>query len=333
MITHQNLVFVATVWRDWCSITPEDVVMGIAPLFHITGIVSNFALPLLSSAPVILSYRFDPAEALELTEHHRATFTVAAVTAFTAMMNSERFHEHDLSSLRVVQSGGAPVAPAIANRWEELTDTYLHPAYGMTETTAPTHLGPIGSRAPVDPATGALAIGVPVYQTTSEVRGDDGRPLPPRQIGEIVSRGPQVALGYWENPAETEVTFTEGWVHSGDVGFVDEDGWFYIVDRNKDVIISSGYKVWPREVEDLLVLHPAVREAAVVGVPDSYRGEAVMAYASLRAGQAVSEAELLDFCRQRIAAYKRPREVSIMDELPKTVSGKILRRELRDARP
>jgi long-chain acyl-CoA synthetase len=329
MITHGNLVFASTAWRDWCSITPDDVNMGIAPMFHITGMVACVGMTLLTGAPLVLSYRFDAAETLASMERHRVTFTVAAVTAFTALMNCEGFEDADLSSLRVVMSGGAPVAPAIADRWEKLTGTYLHPAYGMTETTAPTHLGPIGERAPVDPVSGALSVGKPIYRTTCEIHDDDGNPLGPREIGQLVSGGPQVVPGYWEKPEETARTFPDGRVRSGDMGFVDEDGWFYIVDRSKDLIIASGYKVWPREVEDVLVEHPAVREAAVVGVPDDYRGEDVKAFVSLRAGAQADPEEIIEFCRARMAAYKYPRAVEILDELPKTLSGKILRRELR----
>jgi long-chain acyl-CoA synthetase len=329
MVSHANLVFSATIWRDWCSITPADVSMGIAPLFHITGLVACVALPLLSSAPVVLGYRFDPAQTLALMEHHGVSFTVAAITAFTALMNVEGFDEADLSRLRVVQSGGAPVAPAIVDRWERLTGTYIHNAYGMTETTAPTHFVPIGSRAPVDPTSGSLSVGIPVHGTQCEIQDDRGRPLPPGEIGQLVTGGPQVVPGYWETPEETVAAFPDGRIRTGDVGFVDDNGWFYIVDRSKDLIVASGYKVWPREVEDVLMQHAAIREAAVIGVADDYRGETVKAFVSLRAGGRVDEAELITYCRERLAAYKRPHSIEIMDELPKTVSGKILRRELR----
>jgi long-chain acyl-CoA synthetase len=159
---------------------------------------------------------------------------------------------------------------------------------------------------------------------------DRGNDVAPGELGEIVTEGPQVVPGYWNKPEETEHAIPAGRLHTGDVGFMDEDGWFYLVDRKKDQINAAGYKVWPREVEDVLYAHPAVREAAVVGVPDAYRGETVKAFVSLRRGATADADELIAFCRERMAAYKYPRQVEFVDKLPKTASGKILRRELRD---
>jgi long-chain acyl-CoA synthetase len=184
-------------------------------------------------------------------------------------------------------------------------------------------------RAPVDSRSGALSVGVPIPSTAARVLDDEGRDLPPGEIGEIAIGGPQVVAGYWRNPEETAHAFRDGTLLTGDVGFMDADGWFYIVDRKKDLINASGYKVWPREVEDVLYEHPAVLEAAVVGVPDRYRGETVKAFVSLRPGQTVAERELISFCRSRLAAYKYPREIELVPELPKTATGKILRRALR----
>jgi long-chain acyl-CoA synthetase len=174
-------------------------------------------------------------------------------------------------------------------------------------------------------------VGVPVCNTSVAVVDDDGRPLAPGEIGEFVTTGPQVVPGYWQKPDETAHALGGGSLRTGDVGFMDEDGWFYVVDRKKDMIIAAGYKVWPREVEDVLYQHPAVREAGVVGVPDEYRGETVKAFVSLRPGASATEQELIAFCKERMAAYKYPRSVELVDELPKTVTGKILRRNLRDA--
>jgi long-chain acyl-CoA synthetase len=182
----------------------------------------------------------------------------------------------------------------------------------------------------VDPDSGALSVGVPIFNTVVRVIGEDGSDLPPGEVGEFVTVGPQVVSGYWEQPEETEHALPGGALHTGDVGFMDADGWFYVVDRKKDQINVSGYKVWPREVEDVLYGHSAVKEAAVVGVADEYRGETVKAFVSLKPGQSATEEELIAFCKERMAAYKYPRFVEFVDELPKTASGKILRRELRD---
>lgn len=181
----------------------------------------------------------------------------------------------------------------------------------------------------MDDASGALSVGVLVYNTVVRIVGDDGNDLPPGEIGELVTAGPQVVAGYWDKPEETAAALPGGSLHTGDVGHMDQAGWFYIIDRKKDQINVSGYKVWPREVEDMLYEHDAVREAAVVGVPDEYRGETVKADVSLRPGRSVTAEELIAFCKERMAAYKCPRQVEFLDEIPKTVTGKLLRRELR----
>jgi long-chain acyl-CoA synthetase len=181
----------------------------------------------------------------------------------------------------------------------------------------------------VDAASGALSVGVPCYGVRAWVCDEADRVLPPGEAGEIVLAGPMVVPGYWGKPAETAEAMRGGGFHTGDVGFMDAEGWFYLVDRKKDMINAAGYKVWPREVEDVVYGHPAVREAAVVGIADDYRGETVKLVVSLKPGQSVSEAELIAFCRPRMAAYKCPRVVAIIAELPKTPTGKILRRELR----
>jgi long-chain acyl-CoA synthetase len=330
MNTHGNVVFNATAYRDWMSLTQDDVVLAGAPLFHITGLIGHVAVAMLVPMPMVLGYRFEPATINRLAERHRCTFTVMAITAFTAMANDPTIKECDLSSLTKVYSGGAPIAPSIVERFEREAGPYIHNIYGLTETTSPSHGVPFGRRAPVDEASGALSVGVPIFNTVVRIVGDDGNELPPGEVGEIVTSGPEVVPGYWNRPETTEKTMPGGELHTGDVGFMDPDGWFYLVDRKKDMIVASGYKVWPREVEDTLLRHPAVREAAVIGVPDEYRGETVWAYVSLRPGAEATPEELVAFCREQMAAYKYPRRIEVMAELPKTPTGKLLRRELRE---
>jgi long-chain acyl-CoA synthetase len=330
MNTHGNVAFNATVYRDWIGLTPGDVVLAGAPLFHITGLIGHIAVAMLVPMPLVLGYRFEPATIGALAERHRCTFTTMAITAFTALLNDPAISECDLSSLTKVYSGGAPIAPSIVERFEREVGPYIHNIYGLTETTSPSHAVPFGCRAPVDPASGALSIGVPVFNTVARIIDDDGRELPPGGIGEIAIRGPMVVPGYWRKPEATQRALPDAELRTGDVGCMDSDGWFYLVDRKKDMIVASGFKVWPREVEDTLLRHPAVREAAVIGVPDEYRGETVWAYVSLRPGAAATPEELIAFCRKELAAYKYPRRVEVMDELPKTPTGKLLRRELRE---
>jgi long-chain acyl-CoA synthetase len=330
MNSHRNVIFNAQTYRDWIGLTAEDVTFGAAPFFHITGLIGNLAAPLLIGMPIVMSYRFDPDVALELIERHGATFTVASITAFIALMNAPTAPQRDLSRFTKLVSGGAPIAPPTVEAFEQQFGAYIHNIYGLTETTSPSHCVPIGTRAPVDPDSGALSVGVPIFNTVVRVVDDSGNEVEPGQIGEFVTAGPEVVSGYWEKPAETEHAIPGGQLHTGDVGFMDEQGWFYLVDRKKDQINASGYKVWPRDVEDVLYAHDSVREAAVVGVPDDYRGETVKAFVSLKPGEDASEDELIAFCKERMAAYKYPRQIEFIDELPKTASGKILRRELRD---
>ncbi len=334
MTTHRNIVFNAQTYRDWIGITPADVILGVAPLFHITGSIGHVALSLLTGATLVLTYRFDPAMALETIRAERVTFTVGSITVFIALMNAPGADRSALATLTKIYSGGAPIPPSTVTAFEDLFGQYIHNIYGLTETTSPSHATPLQARAPVDPASGALSVGVPVYNTVVRIIGEDGQDLPPGEIGELVTEGPQIVAGYWNKPEETAWALPGGALHTGDVGYMDADGWFYIVDRKKDQINVAGYKVWPREVEDVLYEHEAVREAAVVGVPDAYRGETVKAYVSLKPGSGATPDklpdELIAHCKERLAAYKYPRQLEILPELPKTVTGKILRRELRD---
>jgi long-chain acyl-CoA synthetase len=330
MNTHANVVFSSQTYREWVRVDSDDVILAVAPLFHITGLIAHIGLALLTGAPLVLDHRFDAAAALELIERHGVTFTTGAITVFIALMDAQEAGARDTSSLRTIVSGGAPVAPATVAAFEARFGTYIHNIYGLTETTSPSHCTPIGARAPVDPTSGALSVGVPVYGTVVRVVDDEGRELPAGEVGELVTSGPQVVPGYWGRPDESERAIPGGALHTGDVGFMDADGWFYVVDRKKDQINAAGFKVWPREVEDVLYGHRAVREVAVVGVPDAYRGETVKAFVGLRAGERAEADELIAFCRERMAAYKYPRQIEFVDELPRTASGKVLRRVLRD---
>ena len=333
MNTHANVVFNATVYRDWMQLDKNDVVIGAAPFFHITGLIAHLAVAALAGMPIIMFYRFDPAEMLRLIEKWHGSFTVASITAFIALLSHPDLRTRDLSSMKKIYSGGAPIAPSTVENFEAATGVYIHNVYGLTETTSPSHATPMGERAPVDPDSGALSVGVPIPNTICRILDvETGQDVPPGEVGELVTRGPEVVAGYWQKPEETANAIRDGYLYTGDVAKMDEEGWFYIVDRKKDMIIASGYKVWPREVEDVLYQHQAVREAAVVGVPDTYRGETVVAFVALKSDfeEKVTTSELIEFCKQRMANYKYPRYIEIMDDLPKTPTGKFLRRELRD---
>ncbi|GAA0910834.1 long-chain fatty acid--CoA ligase [Pseudonocardia zijingensis] len=329
MNTHANLVFSAHTYRGFCGLGPDDVVLGVAPLFHITGLVAGVAVAMLLGAPLVLFHRFEPAAVVDLVRAERPTFTVGSITVFIALMNAPNADPDALRSLTRIWSGGAPIPPSTVTAFQELYGQTIHNVYGLTETTSPSHCTPRDADPPVDETSGALSVGVPVYDTIVRIVDENGRELPPGEVGEIVTTGPQVVKGYWNKPEETAAALPDGTLHTGDVGYMDADGWFYVVDRKKDQINAGGYKVWPREVEDVLYEHPAVREAAVVGVPDPYRGETVKAFVSLRPGTSATEEELIAFAKDRMAAYKYPRQVEFLDDIPKTASGKLLRRELK----
>ncbi|WP_280397946.1 class I adenylate-forming enzyme family protein [Nocardia carnea] len=330
MNSHANVRAVTTSFAELAGITPGDVIYALAPLFHITGAVVIGALALTERTSLVFTGRFTTDVAVDALREHGVTYTIGSITAFNAMMNSEYATAEHFSTIKTLYSGGAPVPPSTVARFRERFGHYIHNAYGMTETSSAVTAVPPGTSAPVDPDSGTLSIGLPLPGVNVEVVDPEGHPLSPGSQGELVVTGPQVIGGYWRKPDESEAALPEGRLRTGDSAIVDEEGWVYLVDRIKDQINVSGYKVWPREVEDVLYEHPAVHEAAVVGIPDEYRGESVAAYVSLKDGQTAQADDLILFTRDRLAPYKRPRVVQIVADLPKTQTGKIRRRALRD---
>ncbi|AHY47366.1 Acyl-CoA synthetases (AMP-forming)/AMP-acid ligases II [Rubrobacter radiotolerans] len=328
---HRNVAYNAETYRTWTSLDDEDSVLGVAPLFHITGLVGHVAVAGLAGIPLVLYHRPDPQETLRLIELWQPTFTVGAITVFLSLMNAPGARYDALASMTKVYSGGAPIAPSITEQFERKFDVYIHNIYGLTESNSPTHAVPLDARAPVDGNSGALSVGVPVPGCEARLVSleDPSEPVPVGESGEFAAKGPMIFSHYWEKPEATEAAFHDGFFLTGDVAVMDEQGYFYIVDRKKDMINVSGYKVWPREVEDTLYTHPAVREAAVIGVPDSYRGETVKAFVALKEGSVATEDDIIAHCKENLAAYKYPRSVEFLDEVPKTATGKFLRRELR----
>ncbi|WP_324190046.1 class I adenylate-forming enzyme family protein [Nocardia cyriacigeorgica] len=296
-----------------------------------TGAVVIGALALTERTSLVFTGRFTTDVAVDALREHGVTYTIGSITAFNAMMNSEYATAEHFSTIKTLYSGGAPVPPSTVARFQERFGHYIHNAYGMTETSSPVTAVPPGTSAPVDPDSGTLSIGLPLPGVNVEVVDPEGHLLPPGSSqGELVVTGPQVIRGYWRKPEESEAALPEGRLRTGDSAIVDGRGWVYLVDRIKDQINVSGYKVWPREVEDVLYEHPAVFEAAVVGIPDEYRGESVAAYVSIKGGHCAQADDLIRFARDRLAPYKRPRVVEILTDLPKTQTGKIRRRALRE---
>jgi len=327
--THANIMYNAERQRTGLPLPEAPVYFALAPLFHITGMVCQLGASLAGAGTLVLAYRFEPGAVLDAFAEHRPHYTVGPSTAFMALAAHPDATPDHFSSFRHISSGGAPLPPALVERFRAGFGPYIRNGYGLTECTAPCASVPPAREAPVDPASGTLAVGVPGPDTVVRVVDEQGAEVPFGEQGEILVRGPQVVPGYWRLPEATAETFPDGELRTGDIGFMDAEGWLYVVDRKKDMINASGFKVWPREVEDVLYTHPAVREAAVVGVPDKYRGETVKAYISLRPGAEGDPDALAAYCKERLAAYKYPRQVEILPDLPKTATGKILRRELR----
>jgi len=332
MLTHANVAYQAQVTPNWIGLARADSVLTIAPFFHITGLGLHLALGLGFGLPLVMTYRFEPTRVLDLIDHYRPTFTVGTITAYIALAESALTKDawrSALSSLSTAVSGGAAVPVAVVERYERDFGVYIRNGYGLTETASACVIVPPGEQAPVDPGSGATSIGRPLPGVKVTILSDAGTEAPDGVGGEVVLQGPQVGIGYWHRPDETAETFRADGLRTGDIGIIDENGWIYLVDRKKDLIVVSGYKVWPRDVEDVLYRHPAVAEAAVVGVPDEYRGESVTAFIVVRPGSAVTTDELNRHCRELLSAYKCPREYHIVETLPKSSSGKILRRLLK----
>ncbi|WP_098893863.1 class I adenylate-forming enzyme family protein [Streptomyces sp. t99] len=329
MNTHGNVLSVVATCASWMGVGDGDVVFAMAPLFHITGAVVNATISLLTDTTLVLAGRFHPEVALDAFAEHGVTYTIGSITAYNAIFQLPQAGPEHFASVKALYSGGAPIPPATVDRFRERFGVYLHNGYGMTETTSAVIAVPPGSKAPIHLPSGTLSVGQPLPHLTTRVVDLHGDPVPGGEQGELELSGPQVVPGYWGKPEATRHTMPGGRLRTGDVAVIDEEGWVYLVDRLKDQINVSGYKVWPREVEDALYEHPSVLEAAVVGQPDEYRGETVVAYVSLKAGLNATAEELIAFSRDRLAPYKCPRTIHFIADLPKTQSGKIRRAELR----
>jgi long-chain acyl-CoA synthetase len=328
--THGNLSTGATLIARRGDLVGSTI-FALAPLFHITGLVCEVATAIATQGTLAMAYRFEPGAVLDALIEHEPSYMVGPSTAYIALMAHPDATPEHFRSFRYLYAGGAPLPPAVVDEFRQRFGQYIRNGYGLTESTAGCITVPRTLEAPIDPDSGTLSIGIPVPGALVRILDDDGHEVPLGTLGEVAVRSPTVVPGYWQRGEETVAALPDGELLTGDVGFMDPAGWVYLVDRKKDMIVASGFKVWPREVEDVLYTHPAVREAAVVGVADPYRGETVRAFVSLKPGGAATPTEVIAFCKSQMAAYKYPRQVEILPELPKTASGKILRRELRDA--
>jgi long-chain acyl-CoA synthetase len=327
MLTHKNLVANASMCQSWlykCK-RGEEVVLGILPFFHVYGMTTVLILSVMQANKMILLPKFDVETTLKTIQKQRPTLFPGAPTIYIGLLNHPDLKKYDLSSIHSCISGSAPLPVEVQQKFEEVTGGKLVEGYGLTESSPVTHANFVwGPRK-------KGSIGVPWPDTDARILSlETGEPLPPGEIGEIAVKGPQVMKGYWNRPEETAQVLRDGWLLTGDLGYMDEDGYFYVVDRKKDMIIAGGFNIYPREVEEVLYEHPDVQEVVVAGIPDPYRGETVKAYIVLREGASISTEEMDQFARKHLAAYKVPRAYEFRDELPKTAVGKILRRALVD---
>jgi long-chain acyl-CoA synthetase len=322
-LTHANLDGNAeVVCRALTQVGPEDVVLGALPLFHSFGQTAAMNASLRDGACLALLARFDPQQALEMMQSLGVTVFLGVPTMYAAMLNQPDRERYDLGSLRTCVSGGQSLPVELLRGFEEAFGCKILEGYGLSETS------PVACQNRPDRERKPGSIGLPIEGTEMKVVDESGNQLPDGEVGEILIRGPNVMKGYWRRPEDTEKTIRDGWLHSGDLGRRDADGYFYVVDRKKDLIIRGGYNVFPREVEEVLYEHPDVVEAAVVSVPDQRLGEEVGAAIVLRQGSEASAEDLKAHVKSQLAAYKYPRRVWFLDELPKGPTGKILKREI-----
>jgi long-chain acyl-CoA synthetase len=327
MLTHRNLVANVQQINEHGReepLTDGDKILTVVPLFHVYGMSCAMNLGVLTATNVILLPRFDVLEVLETIKEHQPTYFPGVPTMYVALNSYPGAERYGIDAIRTCNSGSAPLPIELMHSFEKKTGAKMYEGYGLSEASPTTHSSPRnGTKKP-----GSIGIPLPGTEARIVDHLTGTRTLPIGEVGELVIRGPQVMKGYWNMPQETANAIRDGWLFTGDIARMDEDGYFYIVDRKKDMIIVSGYNVYPREIEEVLYSHPSVQEAVAVGVPDEYRGETVKAFIVLKPGQSATPEEIEGFCRKQLAPYKVPRLIEFRASLPKTAVGKILRRIL-----
>lgn len=327
MLSHRNLLCNVLQLANWVPDlrNGEERFIAILPFFHVFGMTVAMNLPLFSGCTTIVIPRFEVGEFLKILKKTKPTLFPGVPSIFVAIVGHPKARSQDLSSIRFCITGSAPMPVEVLKKFEEMTGSVILEGYGLTEASPVTHANPISGTRKIG------SIGIALPSTDCKVVDLDlgVQEKPVGEIGELVVRGPQVMRGYWKMGEETENTIRDGWLYTGDIARMDEDGYVYIVDRKKDLIISGGYNVYPREVDEVLYEHPSVLDAVSIGIPDAYRGEVVKAFIVLKAGETLTSEEVIAFCRDRLAAYKVPKVIEFRSSLPKSMVGKVLRKELR----
>ena len=328
VLQHRNLVVNCLQVKSWCTDFEDgkEVILGVLPFFHCYGLTTILNLGLLNGAKLVLLPRFVLNDALKAIDKYKPTLFPGVPTIYVAINNAPDLQKYDVKSIRVCISGAAPLPVEVQQQFEKITGGKLVEGYGLSETSPVTHANPVyGKRKPG-------SIGLPVPDTDFKVVDVETgkKEMPIGEIGELCLRGPQVMEGYLNMPEENAQSIRDGWFYTGDIAKVDEEGYTYIVDRKKDMVIAGGFNIYPRDIEEVLYTHPKIMEAAVAGINDAYRGETLKAYIVLKDGETMTEKEVVEYCKVNLAAYKVPKLVEFRAELPKTMIGKVLRRILRE---
>ncbi len=324
MLTHNNLLSnVASAVKALKIDQYDDIFITVLPMFHSFGATVGFLSPVAAGSKVVAVPQFAPEATCKIIQEEKVTVFLGVPTMYAMMANLPDDTNYDLSSLRMCISGGAAMPVPVLERFEKRYGVTIYEGDGPTECSPVTCVNPIGGKRKL------LSVGLPVPNVEMKILDDDGNELPPGTIGEVCVRGANVMKGYWKRPEETAQAFHGEWFRTGDLGKMDEEGYFYLVDRKKDMIIVHGINVYPRQVEEVIYKHPAVAEAAVIGIPDDFHGELPKAFVALKAGYDLKPNEIIHFCREHLGRFEVPRRVEILDSLPKSGAGKILKRELR----
>ncbi len=323
MLTHGNFTFSGPNIARAYGLREEDITMAVLPLVHVFSVASPVFGSFSSGGTVVILERFQAEAVLQAFQDYGITWFPGVPTMFNYLYHAYKKETYDISSMRMGLSGGASLSVDLLKNWEKSFRAQILEVYGLTESTG------LVTANPVQGLRKAGSIGLPVCHVQTRLSNEQGLDVARGEVGELIFKGPNATKGYWQLPEQTAESIREGWVYTGDLARQDEEGYFYIVGRKKDLIITGGYNVYPREIEEVLYSHPAIYEAAVIGIPDEVKGEIPKAFITLKPGQYASAGEIIAFCKVNLAAYKVPRQVEIRSELPKSSTGKILHRELR----